>query len=143
CFDGYWKLSDKTAEAFRGRHLSVGDMASRRGGLLLPRRSQEGHDHLWRREPLSIRGREPAWRKSQGQGRGGGRETRLDVVGAGARGGGTGIVGVVVGRGGVQTDGEFLHGCIDRMAGYKGPRWRPATGKIQHRVLRDRISAPG
>jgi acyl-coenzyme A synthetase/AMP-(fatty) acid ligase len=29
CFDGYWKLSDKTAEAFRGRHLSVGDMARR------------------------------------------------------------------------------------------------------------------
>ena len=29
CFDGYWKMPDKTAEAFRGPYLSVGDMARR------------------------------------------------------------------------------------------------------------------
>ncbi len=28
-FDGYWNLPDKTAEAFRGNYLSVGDMALR------------------------------------------------------------------------------------------------------------------
>ena len=29
CFEGYWKLPDKTAEAFRGPYLSVGDLARR------------------------------------------------------------------------------------------------------------------
>jgi fatty-acyl-CoA synthase len=29
CFDGYWKLPEKTAESFRGPYLSVGDMARR------------------------------------------------------------------------------------------------------------------
>ena len=28
-FDGYWKLPEKTAEAFRGNHCTVGDMARR------------------------------------------------------------------------------------------------------------------
>ena len=37
CFDGYWKLPEKTAEAFRGPYLSVGDMA---------RRDEEGFYYL-------------------------------------------------------------------------------------------------
>ncbi len=28
-FDGYWKMPEKTAEAFRGNHCTVGDMARR------------------------------------------------------------------------------------------------------------------
>src|SRR5262249_54314598 len=50
---------------------------------------------------------------------------------------------IVLRNGAVATEREILDWCIDRIAGYKRPRSRTATGKIQHRVLRDRISAPG
>ncbi len=55
-FDGYWKLPEKTREAFRGDYCTVGDMARRDAGRLHPsRRPQEQHDHHRRRERLSIR----------------------------------------------------------------------------------------
>ena len=50
---------------------------------------------------------------------------------------------IVLRNGAVATEREILDWCIDRIAGYKRPRSRTATGKIQHRILRDRISAPG
>ena len=36
-FDGYWKLPEKTKEAFRGEYCTVGDMA---------RRDEDGYIHL-------------------------------------------------------------------------------------------------
>jgi len=49
------------------------------------------------------------------------------------------------------TESEVLEWCRDKMAGYKRPRGvtfvseaempRTATGKIQHRVLRERLSS--
>jgi acyl-CoA synthetase (AMP-forming)/AMP-acid ligase II len=45
CFDGYWKLPDKTAEAFDGIHLSVGDMA---------RRDEDGYYYLVDRKKNMI-----------------------------------------------------------------------------------------
>jgi acyl-CoA synthetase (AMP-forming)/AMP-acid ligase II len=49
------------------------------------------------------------------------------------------------------TEADVLEWCRDKMAGYKRPRSvsfmredelpRTATGKIQHRVLRERLSA--
>ena len=65
-----------------GRHGPAG-----RGRLHPPRRPQEQHDHLGRRERLPVRGRGGAGRASGGQGRGGGRPARRDVGRAGARGG--------------------------------------------------------
>ena len=115
-FDGYWKLPEKTAEAFRGDYCSVGDMARRdERGLLLSRRPQEQHDHQRRREHLPVRGRKrarapiPRSRTSPSSasrtkvGRGGPRRRRA----AGRRDG----------------DGaEILDWCTDRIAGYKRPR---------------------
>ena len=37
-FDGYWKLPDKTREAFRGDYCTVGDLA---------RRDDDGYIYLW------------------------------------------------------------------------------------------------
>ena len=44
-FHGYWKLPDKTAEAFRGPYCSVGDMA---------RRDEEGYYYLADRKSNMI-----------------------------------------------------------------------------------------
>ena len=44
-FDGYWKLPEKTAEAFRGDYCSVGDMA---------RRDEDGYIHLVDRKSNMI-----------------------------------------------------------------------------------------
>ena len=79
-FDRYWKLPEKTAEAFRGEYCTVGDMARRDAGRLHPpRRPQEQHDHLRRREHLPVGGRGRARRPSGGQGRGGGRPARSEM----------------------------------------------------------------
>ena len=65
---------------------------------------------------------------------------------------GEAVQAVVVPRPGQQpSERELLDWCRERIAGYKRPRSvlfvgerempRTATGKIQHRVLRDRIAA--
>ena len=70
-FQGYWKLPEKTAEAFRGAYCTVGDMARRdQDGYYPSRRPQEQHDHQRRGERLSVRSGAGSWRSSQGQGRG-------------------------------------------------------------------------
>jgi fatty-acyl-CoA synthase len=61
------------------------------------------------------------------------------------------VCAVIVCRAGVTaTEGEILAWCRDRIAGYKRPRAirfieeaqmpRTATGKIQHRALRDKVA---
>ena len=62
-FQGYWKLPEKTAEAFRGRRHGP----SQPGRLLLPRRPQEQYDHQRRGECLSIGSGAGCWRSSQSQ----------------------------------------------------------------------------
>ena len=57
---------------------------------------------------------------------------------------------IVLHDGGTATETEVLEWCRDKMAGYKRPRAvtfiadadmpRTATGKILHRVLRERLS---
>ncbi|MCV5960674.1 AMP-binding protein, partial [Escherichia coli] len=44
-FDYYWKMPDKTAEAFRGDYCTVGDMA---------RRDEDGYIHLVDRKSNMI-----------------------------------------------------------------------------------------
>src|SRR3712207_8816941 len=44
-FDGYWKLPEKTREAFRGEYCTVGDMA---------RRDTDGYIHLVDRKSNMI-----------------------------------------------------------------------------------------
>jgi len=57
---------------------------------------------------------------------------------------------IIVHEGMTATDGEILEWCKDKIAGYKRPRSlsfimesempRTATGKIQHRILRERYA---
>ncbi len=79
-FDGYWKLPEKTREAFRGDYCTVGDLGPpRRGRLHLSGRPQEQHDHFRRRERLSVRSGIAGRRPSQGEGRRGHRHCRRKV----------------------------------------------------------------
>jgi acyl-CoA synthetase (AMP-forming)/AMP-acid ligase II len=67
---------------------------------------------------------------------------------------GEAVHAVIVLRPGQSADAETMeHWCRERMAGYKRPRGycfvaeaelpRTATGKIQHRLLRERLMAAG
>jgi fatty-acyl-CoA synthase len=57
---------------------------------------------------------------------------------------------IVLREGASATEAQILEWCRDKMAGYKRPRSvtfmddrempRTATGKIQHRLLRERLS---
>ena len=143
-FDGYWKLPEKTAEAFRGDYCTVGDMA---------RRDADGYIHLVdRKSNMIISGGENVYpseveararRPSEGQGRRGDRRPRREMGRARPR------------RrrphdGATPTEAELLDWCKDRIAGYKRPRSisfiaedempRTATGKILHRVLRTQLT---
>ena len=65
-FRGYWKLPEKTAEAFRAPYCSVGDMARRdEDGYYYLVGPQEQHDHQRRRERLPVRSGKRAWRRTR------------------------------------------------------------------------------
>ncbi len=142
-FSGYWKNPDKTAEAFQGAWCSVGDMA---------RRDADGYIHLVdRKSNMIISGGENIYPSEV--------ESLLSahpqvqdvaVIGVPDDKWGESVQAVVV----LQPDqraseAELLDWCRERIAGYKRPRSiifvaehempRTATGKIQHRLLRDRL----
>ena len=145
-FDGYWKDAEKTAECFRDGGCSVGDMA-RRGEdgyiTLVDRKSNmiiSGGENVYPSEVESIFGAHPKIKD-------------VAVIGVPHEKWGEAVQAVIVLHAGQQaTDAEMLHWCRSRMAGYKRPQAvvfvadqdmpRTATGKILHRVLRDRMAAP-
>ncbi|MBX3636211.1 MAG: AMP-binding protein, partial [Rubrivivax sp.] len=144
-FDGYWKNPDKTAEAFAGDWCSVGDMARRdeQGYIhLVDRKSNmiiSGGENIYPSEVESVLAAHPAVQD-------------VAVVGLPDAKWGEAVCAVVVPRPGMAVDeAELIAWCRDRMAGYKRPRSvrlvaegdlpRTATGKIQHRALRDRLAA--
>ena len=144
-FDGYWKNPEKTAEAFRGAWCSVGDMA---------RRDEDGYYHLVdRKSNMIISGGENVYpsevehllgRPPGRAGRRGRRPARRQVGRDRVRG------GRAAARARPPPRSEILAWCRDRIAGYKRPRAirfieeaqmpRTATGKIQHRALRDKVA---
>ncbi len=143
-FDGYWNNPAKTAEAFHGAWCSVGDMAMR---------DSEGYYHLVdRKSNMIISGGENIY-PSEVEALLAGHPAVQDVAVIGmpdAKWGET-VVAVVVRRAGHETTGdELVEWCRDRIAGYKRPRSvvfidesrmpRTATGKIQHRLLRARMT---
>ena len=144
-FDGYWKNAEKTAEAFRGDWCSVGDLA---------RRDADGYIHLVdRKSNMIISGGENVY-PSEVEGVLGAHPKVKDVavVGVPHDKWGEAVLAVVVLHDGTQADeAEILDWCRGRMAGYKRPQAvrffadaqmpRTATGKILHRVLRDRFAA--
>lgn len=139
-FEGYWKLPDKTNEAFRGEYCTVGDMA---------RRDTDGYIYLVdRKSNMIISGGENVYPSEV--------EALLSthekvkyvaVVGLADTTWGERVHAVIVPRDGTSpTETEIIEWCRTRIAGYKRPRTiafitadempRTATGKIQHRLLR-------
>jgi acyl-CoA synthetase (AMP-forming)/AMP-acid ligase II len=146
-FDGYLNDPIKTAEALRpDGYCSVGDMARRdeHGFIhLVDRKSNmiiSGGENIYPSEIEDILGRYPGVKD-------------VGVVGVPHEKWGEAVHAVIVlHEGATATAADVLEWCRDKMAGYKRPRSisfmaeaempRTATGKIQHRVLRDRLSAP-
>ncbi len=139
-FDGYWKLPQKTAEAFRGEYCSVGDMA---------RRDSDGFIHLVdRKSNMIISGGENIY-PSEVESIVGGHPSVKDVavIGLPDEKWGESVHAVVVVHDGVTlSEGDLSAWAKDRMAGFKRPRSylflredempRNATGKILHRELK-------
>ena len=143
-FQGYWKSSEKTAEAFRGAYCTVGDMA---------RRDQDGYYYLAdRKSNMIISGGEKIYPTEVEQVLGAHPKVKdLAVIGVPHEKWGEAVHAVVVLH---QDQGasvsEILDWCKDRIAGYKRPKSisfiaedkmpRTATGKLLHRVLRSRYA---
>lgn len=147
-FTEYWGRPENTAEAFRAGHCTVGDLA---------RRDPDGFYHLVdRKGNLIISGGENVY-PSEVENLLGGHPKVCDVAVIGIphhRWGESVHAVVVLGEGEVSTPEELMEWCRGRIAGYKRPGSidivtaaampRTATGKILHRVLRERYSArPG
>jgi len=142
-FDGYWKLPEKTREAFRGDYCTVGDMA---------RRDPEGFIHLVdRKSNMIITGGENVY-PSDVEAVIGEHPSVYDVavIGLPDDKWGERVHAVIVLRDGAPRDEPSLHEwCMSRMAGYKRPRTfsfmrdedmpRTATGKNLHRKLKAMI----
>jgi len=139
-FDGYWKLPDKTKEAFRGEYCTVGDMARRdadRYIYLVDRKSNmiiSGGENVYPSEVEAVLSTHE-------------KVKYVAVVGLADTTWGERVHAVIVPRDGTSpTEAEIIEWCRTRIAGYKRPRTiafitddempRTATGKIQHRLLR-------
>ena len=148
-FDGYWKRPDKTAEAFRGDYLSVGDVAVREADgfiRLIDRKKNmiiSGGENIYPTEVEAVLAQHPAIRDVAVIGRPDDRwGERVEAA-------------VVLREGASTTSDELIEWSRNRLAAYKRPRAvtflaanempRTATGKIQHTVLRQLLSsrAPG
>jgi acyl-CoA synthetase (AMP-forming)/AMP-acid ligase II len=140
-FDGYWKNSEKTAEAFDGGWCSVGDMAYR---------DEDGY--IWlvdRKSNMIISGGENVY-PSEVEGAIGSHPAVKDVavIGMPHEKWGESVHAVVVLHEGEQaSEADIRQWCRDRLAGFKCPSRvsfiadqdmpRTATGKIVHRHLKN------
>ncbi len=144
-FDGYWQNPEKTAESFRGAWCSVGDMA---------RRDAQGYIHLVdRKSNMIISGGENVY-PSEVEGVLGAHPQVKDVAVVGLphdKWGEAVHAVVVLHQGAALDEAGLIDWCRGRIAGYKRPQSvhfiadadmpRTATGKILHRLLRDRLAA--
>jgi acyl-CoA synthetase (AMP-forming)/AMP-acid ligase II len=141
-FDGYWNLPEASARAFRDGHCSAGDMARRDADgfyTLVDRKSNmviSGGEKVYPSEVEQVIASHPDVQD-------------VAVIGVPDAKWGEAVTAVVVARAGRQpTAGALVEHARTRLAGYKVPRGvvfirdeempRTATGKILHRVLRDR-----
>jgi fatty-acyl-CoA synthase len=144
-FDGYWKLPEKTAEAFRGPYCSVGDMA---------RRDADGY--IWlvdRKKNMIISGGENIYPSEVEIAVGTHAAVKdVAVIGVPDATWGERVHAVVILHDGQQvSEAALVEHAKAKLAGFKRPRTvsfiadhempRTATGKILHRVLRDRFAA--
>jgi fatty-acyl-CoA synthase len=146
-FQGYWKLPEKTAEAFRGDYCTVGDIARRDGDgylYLVDRKSNmiiSGGENVYPSEVEQVLGTNPKIKD-------------VAVIGVPDEKWGEATHAVVILRADANaSEADILGWCREKIAGYKRPRSisfiaedempRTATGKILHRVLRDRYADGG
>ena len=139
-FDGYWKLPEKTKEAFRGDYCTVGDLARRDEDgyiYLVDRKSNmiiSGGENIYPSEVETLLGAHP-------------KVKDVAVVGVADAKWGERVHAVIIPRDGqTPTQEEIIDWCKNRIAGHKRPRSisfiregempRTATGKILHRILR-------
>ena len=146
-FDGYWKMPEKTREAFRGDYCTVGDLA---------RRDEDGYIYLVdRKSNMIISGGENVY-PSEVETLLGGHPKIKDVAVIGVpdiKWGERVHAVVILHDRETATPDELLDWCKDRIGGYKRPRSvsfisdqempRTATGKILHRILREQCGAGG
>lgn len=145
-FRGYWNLPRKTVEAFRGPYCSVGDMA---------RRDEEGYYFLAdRKSNLIISGGENIYPSEVENVLGANAKVKdVAVIGVPDEKWGETVMAVIVlHEWQTATEQEILGWCRDKIGGYKRPRFirfiaddqmpRTATGKIQHRILKERYGKP-
>ncbi|MCU0561951.1 MAG: AMP-binding protein [Desulfobacterales bacterium] len=147
-FKEYYKLPEKTAGAFHQGWFSAGDMATR---------DEEGFFHIVdRKDNMIITGGEHVY-PSEVEEAVGSHECVFDcaVVGIPDEKWGEKVAAVVITRPGVDpksiTEREIMECCRDKLAGYKRPKEvifisqdempRTPTGKILHRILRERLRA--
>ncbi len=142
-FDGYWNRPEATAAAFRDRHCTAGDMARRDADgfyTLVDRKSNmiiTGGEKVYPSEVEQVLGAHPdVW--------------EVAVIGLPDGKWGEAVTAVIVPRPGAEPPaGAVMDYARRQLAGYKCPRAlrfiraeempRTATGKILHRVLRDRF----
>ena len=142
-FDGYWKNTQKTAEAFAGEWCSVGDMARRDADgyiWLVDRKSNmiiSGGENIYPSEVEAALGAHP-------------KVKDVAVIGVPHEKWGESVQAVVVLHDEESSTPEELRDwCKQRLAGFKCPTSvvfieeaempRTSTGKTLHRVLRQKL----
>lgn len=143
-FDGYWKLPEKTREAFRGNYCTVGDMARRDADgyiNLVDRKSNmiiSGGENIYPSEIEAVLGAHPSVRD-------------VAVVGLPDEKWGERVHAVVVLHEGTAAgERDLVEWSRERLAGYKRPRSfsfvredelpRNATGKVLYRHLKAKLA---
>ena len=143
-FDGYWRLPEKTKEAFRGEYCTVGDMA---------RRDAEGYIHLsGRKSNMIVSGGENI-HPAEVEASVGAHPLVKDVavIGLPDEKWGERVHAVVVLHDGASLqESDLTEWSKHRLAGFKRPRSyaflgenempRNATGKVLHRELKARFA---
>jgi len=143
-FSGYWNLPEKTAEAFHGHYLTVGDIAVRNsdGFIKLIDRKKNmiitGGENVYPTEVEAVVGAHPAVKD-------------VAVVGCPDSKWGDVVTAAVVLKAGTSlSEAELIEWTKNKIAGFKRPRRivfitsdempRNTTGKIMHRILRDMLA---
>ncbi len=143
-FSGYWNLPEKTAEAFHGPYLTVGDIAVRNadGFIKLIDRKKNmiitGGENVYPTEVEAVVGAHPAVKD-------------VAVVGCPDPKWGDVVTAAVVLKTGISlSEAELIEWTKNKIAGFKRPRRivfitsdempRNTTGKIMHRILRDMLA---
>jgi fatty-acyl-CoA synthase len=142
-FDGYWKLPEKTQQAFRGEYCTVGDMARRDPDgfiQLVDRKSNmiiSGGENVYPSEVEALVGAHPLVKE-------------IAVIGLPDEKWGERVHAVVVPRDGAAlSEADLAEWSKERVAGYKRPRSyafvaqdelpRNALGKLLYRELKARF----